>query len=677
MTMEPPQDKMIGQTVGQYQIESKLGSGGMATVYLAHQTSIGRYVAIKVLPAHFLHDPSFLKRFQMEVQIIAKLQHPRILPVYDYGMHEGSPYIVMSYLPGGTLTERIQEGPMALGEVVSLMEAIAQGLDHAHAEGIVHRDFKPSNVLLDKGGNPYLADFGIAKMAEGTLAMTGSGIIGTPAYIAPEMASEGVAGPPADMYALGVSTYQMLTGRLPFEFETPMRTMMAHISDPVPDIRILRPELPAGISRVLVKALAKEPTDRYKTAKAFALALRAASGIVADHDEQYIETVADPDGILAQPSAGFSAPPTDILKRKPADQTMQERIAPPYETEPKRDRPRAAFPIVGALIALLVLGGLIVGGVLLYPQIMAAVAGGDDPATTVAGAGDAGATQTSQAANNATQQAATSTGVAGATASANAGATTVAQVGSDSATGTAVIVQQTQAALDQQATADGIANQTATTEAQSISVTATQQARATVLYSNYEEVLASVQQGAFEENVLALVGTIDSLPIDYQGNFELEHNPSVMPIIEYAPGEDYVDFMAQAVFTSPFTTRDGLWDIGIIFRSADNGSNDFQYRLRYDAVNSWGLESRRGADIRPLASTNGGWFDTSENGSNILTLIVVDTRAYVVLNGHFIQKVDIFELNPIGSIGVGIGFAPQKQLNGKTTPVELTIWKLP
>ena len=178
--MEYMAGDLTGRTLGQYEIGQQLGQGGMATVYLACQKSIGRTVAIKVMPQHFLHDPSFLQRFEHEVKVIAALQHPRVLPVYDYGQIENRPYIVMAYMSGGTLADLIYKGPLSLDQVAKLTDQISEGLGHAHRKGIIHRDFKPSNILLDENGNAYLADFGIAKVSESTAQLTGSGIIGTP-----------------------------------------------------------------------------------------------------------------------------------------------------------------------------------------------------------------------------------------------------------------------------------------------------------------------------------------------------------------------------------------------------------------------------------------------------------------------------------------------------------------
>jgi len=287
---EEPIPGLAGRTIGQYEILHEIGRGGMATVYLARQISIGRDVAIKVLPDHLLTDEAFMQRFAQEVRVIADLQHPRVLPVYDFGELAHRPYIVMAYMAGGTLADRLRTGLMPLPEVVRVVEQVAEGLDHAHRKGVIHRDFKPSNILLDMHGNAYLADFGLAKVAEASVSLTGSNIVGTPSYMAPEIGSPDPVTSASDRYSLGITLYQMLTGDVPFRAQTPLEVMMAHSNEPVPDITEFRPDLPAGTEAVLWRALAKDPADRYPTAGALAADLRrvlAAGGEVhADPAEE-------------------------------------------------------------------------------------------------------------------------------------------------------------------------------------------------------------------------------------------------------------------------------------------------------------------------------------------------------------------------------------------------------
>jgi serine/threonine protein kinase/Tol biopolymer transport system component len=278
------EENLVGKRLGQYEIQSLIGKGGMSTVYRAYQPSVNRTVAIKTLPPEFLHDGTFLVRFEREARLIAQLEHFHILPVYDAGQAEGIPYIVMRYLPGGSLADLMQRyGRFSAQEAVPIIQQIAAALDYAHQRGVIHRDVKPSNILLDEEGNAYLSDFGIARVREATAAMTGSGLVGTPAYLAPEVGrGDRVIGPSVDIYALGVTLFQMLTGKVPFRAETPIKQIMMHVTEPVPAPSSLNPEITPAVEAVVLRALAKEPAQRFKTAEAMARALAEAAQVSTD-----------------------------------------------------------------------------------------------------------------------------------------------------------------------------------------------------------------------------------------------------------------------------------------------------------------------------------------------------------------------------------------------------------
>ena len=259
---------MQPEKIGIYEIKSELGRGGMATVYRGYDPRFEREVAVKVLPPELLHsDPQFRVRFEREAKIIAQLEHPSIVPVYDVGEENNQPYFVMRYMKGGSLSERIKAGIFSVENAVKILERIAPGLDEAHARGFVHRDLKPSNILFDGRDSPYISDFGIAKIIQGQSGtMTGSGIIGTPAYMAPEQASGDQVDGRADVYALGIILFEMLTGKQPYEADTPMAVAIKHVTDPVPDILNANPKLPLGMDAIIQKALAKNRDDRFSTA---------------------------------------------------------------------------------------------------------------------------------------------------------------------------------------------------------------------------------------------------------------------------------------------------------------------------------------------------------------------------------------------------------------------------
>ena len=269
---------LSGKTLGQYQIIKPIGQGGMAKIYLAYQPSVRREVAIKVMSSPLQDHESFVKQFAQEVELIAHLQHPQIIPVYDFAEEDDLLYIVMAYMRGGTLAERIERAQNGLPdqETIRLFDLICEGLHFAHAKGIVHRDLKPNNILMDENNHPYIADFGLAKLTEGKIELTNTMMTGTAAYMAPEIAQSGKSTKRADIYALGVILFEMLTGRLPFQGETPYKMLSAHIHQPVPNIREFRSDLPAEVQTVIGQALAKNPVNRFATAPELANALKQA-----------------------------------------------------------------------------------------------------------------------------------------------------------------------------------------------------------------------------------------------------------------------------------------------------------------------------------------------------------------------------------------------------------------
>ncbi len=272
---------MFPEKIGIYEIKSELGRGGMATVYRGYDSRFEREVAVKILPPELLHaDPQFRARFQREAKIIAQLEHPSIVPVYDVGETEDTklPYFVMKYMNGGSLSERIKKGIMSVAEAARILEQIAPGLDEAHARGFIHRDLKPSNILFDSRGTPYISDFGIAKISQGTGTMTGSGIIGTPAYMAPEQATGDSVDGRADIYALGIILFEMLTGKQPYEADTPMAVAIKHVTDPVPRILTFNPNLPPDMDLIIQKAMAKDRNDRFNTAVEMVQTLKEIAG---------------------------------------------------------------------------------------------------------------------------------------------------------------------------------------------------------------------------------------------------------------------------------------------------------------------------------------------------------------------------------------------------------------
>ncbi|HSB65007.1 MAG TPA: protein kinase, partial [Anaerolineales bacterium] len=266
------------QRIGRYDIKSLIGQGGMSAVYLGYDPRSQREVAIKILPPYYLHAPKFRERFEREALMIALLEHPAIVPVYDMGEEDGQPYIVMRYMSGGSLSGKLKKGPIPLRDCMEMYLRLAPALDTAHARGVIHRDVKPDNLLFDKYDNVFLSDFGLARLREtiGFANISDGSVMGTPAYMSPEqIQGERELDGRSDIYSMGIVLYQMLCGSVPFSGTTAASVMMMHLVNPVPEIIEQNKTLPQGIQSVLDMALAKNPKDRYQTAGEFARAIQA------------------------------------------------------------------------------------------------------------------------------------------------------------------------------------------------------------------------------------------------------------------------------------------------------------------------------------------------------------------------------------------------------------------
>ena len=262
---------MIGTKLGPYEITEEIGKGGMATVYRAYQPSMDRHVAVKVIRASILGDSVGRDRFTREAKLVAKLEHPHLLPVYDFDGAHDPPYIVMRFLEGGTLKQVMDADRLPPEEMLYTLRQVATALDYAHRQEVVHRDLKPSNIMIDREGNAFVADFGIARVTDAAKDLTGTGnVIGTPGYMAPEQARgmDGVDGR-ADVYSLGVIAFELLAGRGPYDRDSAVEELMAHLQEPVPDITEMNSELGPEVNEVVQKALAKDRDDRYSTSGEF------------------------------------------------------------------------------------------------------------------------------------------------------------------------------------------------------------------------------------------------------------------------------------------------------------------------------------------------------------------------------------------------------------------------
>jgi len=281
-------DRLEGLRLGNYHILEQIGQGGMTSVFKALDLVRNETVAVKVLSPYISQDQRFEARFDREIVLLLELKHPSIVPVLDYGKQNGFAYIVMPFMPRGTLDNRLQGGPLTLQEGVEIVDDISAALQFAHDHGVVHRDVKPSNVLLSDDGLALLSDFGLAHVIDVSMSLTGSALIGTPSYMSPEQCQGGELTAHSDQYSLGVLLYQLCTGRLPFSGDTPMAIAVQHISQPLPLPRSINARIPRDVEGVLTKALSKQPAGRFDSVSDLGMAFKAAVKASLDEASNFI-----------------------------------------------------------------------------------------------------------------------------------------------------------------------------------------------------------------------------------------------------------------------------------------------------------------------------------------------------------------------------------------------------
>ncbi|MCI0574856.1 MAG: serine/threonine protein kinase, partial [Chloroflexi bacterium] len=397
---------LVGQTVGKYRIVEALGRGGMAEVYKAYQESLDRYVAIKVMHSFLADEKDFLNRFQREAKAMASLSHSHIVGVYDFDVEDGTYYIVMEFISGETLKQKLETlasrgQRLPLSQAVRIVLEIADALSYAHSRSMVHRDIKPANIMINDEGRAVLTDFGIAKILSGPSYTATGAMVGTPAYMSPEQGLGQPGDERSDLYSLGVLFFQMATGRLPYDADTPLAVILKHVNEPVPSTVALNPDIPPDIQEVIGKAMAKDPTGRFQKAHDFARALREAvkssrlelaAALPADLLEDKptppplttgalrAQQVGPHDATVMGPGA---SPPTVVS----ADKTRlagtgigrlgETEVAPPPVLPPQPRQRRPWLVVAALLVLLIVLGG--VGGI-----AIAFLNNGDEPTATVA-----------------------------------------------------------------------------------------------------------------------------------------------------------------------------------------------------------------------------------------------------------------------------------------------------
>jgi serine/threonine-protein kinase len=323
-------DTWIGQQLGPYEVQARLGAGGMGVVYRAVHQRLGQARAIKVLPAMLAYDETFLQRFEREARLASELRHPNIVVIHDIAEERGVNYIVMELLDGRSLHDVIrQDGPLPLDRALGLLQQLADALDFAHARGVVHRDIKPGNAIVSPDDHLTLVDFGIARAAEGTRLTEVNSRVGTAEYMSPEAITEGDSGPDTDLYALGIIAYEMLTGRVPFTGVSSQTIMYAQIHTPPPPPRALRTDLSPAIESVVLRQLHKDRSRRYGSGTAFVRSLAAARDALVSGSAA---------GSAETPSGSLNAAPTMRLERRPptefADPSSARASAAPGAAPP-------------------------------------------------------------------------------------------------------------------------------------------------------------------------------------------------------------------------------------------------------------------------------------------------------------------------------------------------------
>lgn len=350
----------VGENIGPYRIISRLGQGGMATVYKAYHANLDRYVAIKALHPALKQDSTFLERFEREAKVIARLDHPNIVSIYDFNEHEGTPYLVMQFIEGQTLKARLKGGPLSVAHITHIVTSVGMALDYAHQQRVLHRDIKPSNIMLTEDGKILLTDFGLARMAHsGESTVSKDMLLGTPQYVSPEQARgdpELDAG--TDIYSLGVVIYELIVGRVPFSADTPFAIIHDHIFTPLPIPSQVNPLVPEQVEAFLFKALAKQREDRYRTAGELVHAFNAAvEQAGADEVDAATRVIRHPTKELRKKAARRDE------SRKTASQPQATPQAPSTGDAVQRGRRiQRRHGSVWALVGLILLVILVVSG---------------------------------------------------------------------------------------------------------------------------------------------------------------------------------------------------------------------------------------------------------------------------------------------------------------------------
>lgn len=622
----------------------------MATVYEAYDPRFERTVALKMLPREFMHEAEFRARFTREARTIATLEHPAIVPVYDFGEEDGQPFLVMRLMTGGSLSDRLAEGPLPIDEAAVILKRLGSALDRAHSMGIIHRDLKPSNVLFDMYGDAFLADFGIVHVSSSTNALTASGsLVGTPTYMSPEQVyGDKQLDGRSDIYALGVILFQMLTGHTPYDADTPARMMMKHVMDPVPEILSVRPDLPPACNEIINKAMAKERDERFSTATDLSSALTAITKPrleqpnIAKLEEELSEMQADlleetPPETSAR-AAAVSAETVTDTPPVPPPPPVGSGIGPvptpvPHAQTSGGGVPKWIWGVVG-LIVLFCLAGVYLVATSIADGEFALF--GDDPTSTPRPDEDE------------------------------------EEDVDEDATEAAIALIETEEA--ETATAEAVPSPTNTPEPPTaVPTEAEPTPDLLATRESAEATRAAAAQTAEppppppppDSSVAALYGPLNgSLPHDGDAFIETEY-------VDPTPA----DFVMQVDMVNPYGSDTGGWDFGLIFRQSDV---DDEMRVVVRSDGDWSLNDRTpGTDDFLQEGNVSRYLNLGAGERNRFQIIALGEQGYFFLNNEFVAELDISSRTAEGNIALGTGFYGENELNGEVTAYDdFGLWPL-
>ena len=688
---------MIPKTIGRYEVKAEIGRGGMATVYEGYDPRFKREVAVKVLPREFLHDPSFRARFEREAETIATLEHPAIVPVHDYGEEDGQPYIIMRLMTGGSLADRLAQGPLSIVEVARVLNHLAPALDKAHARGIIHRDLKPGNILFDEDDQPYISDFGIAKLTQASATFTGTGAVGTPAYMSPEQArGERNIDGRSDLYALGTIVFQMLTGKFPYEADTPMGIAVKHITEPVPRILDTKPDLPPDCEALIQKAMAKNRDERYALAADMAAALTTIAGHLPiqpgatplPETEAASETPphAQPEAEPVHPAA-----PGAAEERSTGEQTSIDRIEQARLERIAREKAEAARRAEEECTARAEADADRIEQARLE-RLARERSEAERIAREKAERGRAAQAEAQRQATATTPSATaqplppTATRVHAARRGSGCAALMVfggLALALFAFVWFALLAPPQAAPQARQATATArqatAAPSRATATVAVVDATALA-AQTAAARSNAATTQPARQTAAVKATAMARADFVSTVQagqnrLTFPRSGDLAHDADDL-IESYLVEVNRRDFMAEAVFFNPYPTEQGTWDYGFLFRY--EGGNQ-HYRLILNSDKKWELYNHTGTGDGELINQGDVVnFDTSASGSNRVRLICDGDKGLLYVNGAFVAELDLSARTNGGDVAVAAGMHAGHEIKGEATRFEgFTVWAIP